>query len=69
MFSETAALEWMQNKFGIEFPREGMALAMGTHRWRASQWLINGVLRFDRTTQMSMATLIRQRGTHLQAML
>ena len=54
MSSETAALEWMQHKFGVEFPRDGMALAMGTHRWRASQWLINGVLRVHRTAQMSM---------------
>lgn len=54
MFSESAALEWMQHKFGIEFPRDGMALAMGTHRWRPSQWLINGVLRVHRTAQMSM---------------
>ena len=54
MFSEAAALDWMKYKFGIEFPRGGMALAMGTHRWRASQWLINGVLRVHRTMQMSL---------------
>jgi hypothetical protein len=54
MFSETAALEWMQQKFGVELPRDGMALAMGTHRWRAAQWLINGVLRVRPTAQMSL---------------
>jgi len=51
MGSETAALEWMYKKFGVEFPRDGMALAMGTHRWRPSQWLINGVLRVRPTAQ------------------
>jgi hypothetical protein len=54
MFSDTAALEWMQYKFGVEFPRDGMALAMGTHRWMESQWLINGVLRVNPTAQMSL---------------
>ena len=54
MSSETLALEWMHHKFGVEFPRDGMALAMGTHRWRASQWLINGVLRVHSTLQMSL---------------
>ena len=54
MSSETAALEWMRHKFGVEYPRDGMTLAMGTHRWRGSQWLINGVLRVHPTAQMSL---------------
>jgi hypothetical protein len=54
MASETRALEWMIEKFGVEFPREGMALAMGTHRYRPDQWLINGVLRVNRTPQMPL---------------
>ncbi|MCK8786937.1 hypothetical protein M0638_21420 [Roseomonas sp. NAR14] len=54
MHSEAAALQWMKYKFGVEFPRDGMALAMGTHRWREHQWLINGVLRVDPTAQMSL---------------
>lgn len=45
--SERAALDWVENKFGEEYPRRGMALAMGTHRYRADQWLINGVIRLD----------------------
>lgn len=53
MRSEAAALEWMVEKFGVEFPREGMALAMGTHRYREDQWLINGVLRVNPTQQMA----------------
>jgi hypothetical protein len=54
MRSEQAALDWMVQRFGVEFPRDGMALAMGTHRYRADQWLINGVLRMKPTNQMSM---------------
>jgi hypothetical protein len=53
VLSEVRALEWMVEKFGVEFPRNGMALAMGTHRYRADQWLINGVLRVNKTSQMA----------------
>lgn len=49
--SEEAALDWMQEKFGVEYPRDGMALAMGTHRHRPDQWLINGVIRMTETRQ------------------
>lgn len=52
--SEAGALDWMDQKFGVEFPREGMALAMGTHRYRHDQWLINGVLRVNRTPQLAL---------------
>jgi hypothetical protein len=45
--SEQAALDWMVKKFGEEYPKKGMALAMGTHRYRAEQWLINGVIRLN----------------------
>ena len=54
MRSEIAALEWMVEKFGVEFPREGMALAMGTHRYREDQWLINGVLRVNPIRQIEL---------------
>ncbi|MDB5576877.1 MAG: hypothetical protein JWR80_2053 [Bradyrhizobium sp.] len=49
--SEKAALGWMQQKFGEEYPALGMALAMGTHRHRPDQWLINGVVRMTASTQ------------------
>jgi hypothetical protein len=52
--SESQALQWMTDKFGVEFPREGMALAMGTHRYRADQWLINGILRVNSTPQIAL---------------
>lgn len=51
MVSEQAALNWMQQKFGVEYPREGMALAMGTHRHRPDQWLVNGVVRVTASMQ------------------
>jgi hypothetical protein len=51
MVSEQEALNWMQQKFGEEYPREGMALAMGTHRHRPDQWLINGVIRMTESKQ------------------
>ncbi len=52
--SERHALDWMQQKFGEEYPKKGMALAMGTHRYRLSQWLINGVVRLNDEPQMSL---------------
>lgn len=51
MVSEQEALNWMQQKFGEEYPRTGMALAMGTHRRWPDQWLVNGVIRMTETTQ------------------
>lgn len=51
MISERAALDWMQRNFGEEYPRLGMALAMGTHRHRPDQWLVNGVIRMTANTQ------------------
>jgi hypothetical protein len=46
-----SALEWMLMKFGEEYPKLGMALAMGTHRYRSDQWLINGVIRLNADPQ------------------
>ena len=52
--SERAALEWMIAKFGNEYPQKGMAFAMGTHRYRATQWLINGVIRVNEERQPNL---------------
>jgi len=52
--SEQAALDWMLRKFGEEYPRKGMGLAMGTHRYRLHQWLINGVIRVDDDPQLNL---------------
>lgn len=51
LVSEKAALDWMQQKFGEDYPRAGMALAMGTHRHRPDQWLVNGVIRMTESGQ------------------
>lgn len=42
--SEKQALDWMQQKFGVDLPASGIVLAMGTHKRRLNQWLINGVV-------------------------
>lgn len=52
--SEQAALDWMLEKFGVEYPKQGMALAMGTHRYRLEQWLINGVVRVRHDSQQEL---------------
>jgi hypothetical protein len=52
--SEQAALDWMVRMFGEEYPKRGMALAMGTHRYRLHQWLINGVIRLDDQPQLNL---------------
>jgi hypothetical protein len=49
-----AALADMERTFGEEYPSRGMAFAMGTHSRRAEQWLLVGVLRLDRVSQMSL---------------
>ena len=54
MPSEQAALDWVIDMFGKQYPKRGMALAMGTHRYRADQWLINGIIRLDDEPQLSM---------------
>jgi hypothetical protein len=51
MSSEKEALDWMYQKFGEEYPSSGMALAMGTHRYRQDQWLVNGVIRMRESKQ------------------
>lgn len=52
--SEEAALDWMRHKFGEEYPRREMTLAMGTHRYRPDQWLINGVIRLNDEPQLNL---------------
>lgn len=52
--SEQAALDWMVQKFGVEYPKKGMVLAMGTHSRRYEQWLINGVIRLNDEPQLAL---------------
>lgn len=53
-YGEEKALENMQRVFGEEYPRKGMAFAMGTHSRYPDTWLINGIIRLDEITQMSL---------------
>lgn len=53
-FGEEQAIAWMKVMFGTVYPGKGMALAMGTHRYRADQWLINGVVRLSEETQPTL---------------
>ena len=53
-YGEEKALKNMQRVFGEEYPRKGMVLAMGTHSLYPDTWLINGIIRLDEITQMSL---------------
>lgn len=52
-YGEKEALDRMVNRFGVEYPKKGMALAMGTHS-RFPTWLINGVIRVDWSNQFNL---------------
>ncbi len=53
-YGEAKALEHMRRVFGDEYPRKGMAFAMGTHSLYPDTWLINGIIRMDEIRQMSL---------------
>jgi hypothetical protein len=53
-YGEQKALEHMQHVFGDDYPKKGMVLAMGTHSLYPDVWLINGIIRLDEITQMSL---------------
>ncbi len=54
LYGEKGALDAMQTRFGEEYPKRGMLLAMGTHSRWPDTWLINGVVRLDETGQMAL---------------
>ncbi len=51
---ESEALISMNYTFGEEYPKKGMAFAMGTHSRRPEQWLLVGLIRLDQTAQLSL---------------
>ena len=53
-YGEDYALKEMRRVFGEEYPSKGMLLAMGTHSRYPETWLINGVIRLDEITQLSL---------------
>ncbi|TAL01115.1 MAG: hypothetical protein EPO08_11410 [Rhodospirillaceae bacterium] len=53
-YGEKKALEEMQRVFGEDYPKKGMVFAMGTHSLYPDTWLINGIIRLDEITQLSL---------------
>lgn len=53
-YGEDKALSFIKAKFGEEYPRKGMLLAMGTHSLHPDTWLINGIVRLDDIRQLSL---------------
>ncbi|QBF32824.1 hypothetical protein [Thalassococcus sp. S3] len=54
-YGEKIAIQEMQRVFGEEWPKKGIAFAMGTHRnqnWR--NWLLSGVLRVNKSDQLEL---------------
>lgn len=53
-YGERQALDLIVKKFGDEYPRIGMLLAMGTHSLYPDRWLVNGILRLDEIRQLTL---------------
>jgi hypothetical protein len=53
-FGVAGALTRMERTFNEEYPKKGMAFALGTHSRRPDQWLLVGVLRLDPISQLSL---------------
>ncbi|MBI1868928.1 MAG: hypothetical protein HYS06_11665 [Methylocystis sp.] len=49
--SAAEALKWMDGKFNDEFPKRGMAFAIGNQAKRPHVWQLLGVIRLDETSQ------------------
>lgn len=53
-YGEQRTLELMQEQYGVEYPKSGMALSMGTHSAYPGVWMIIGVVRMKPTAQPSL---------------
>lgn len=53
-YGEQGALDRIIQRFGVEYPQNGMLLAMGTHSRYPETWLINGIIRLDPIQQGSL---------------
>lgn len=51
--SEAEALKWMDGVFNVEYPKRGMAFAIGNIAKRPHTWQLLGVIRLDNTNQDS----------------
>jgi len=52
--NEAHALEWMRSLFNEEYPRRGMAFAIGNQAKRPRVWQLLGVIRLDEAQQGEM---------------
>ena len=52
-YGKENALDKIRDVFGVDWPKKGMTLAMGTHSRYPDTWLINGVIRLDEIDQPS----------------
>jgi len=53
--SATEVLNWMDHTFNVEYPRLGMAFAVGNQAKRPQVWQLLGVLRLDELTDNEKA--------------
>lgn len=53
-YGEVKALAKMDEVFNIDYPRKGMVFALGTHSRYPTTWLLVGVIRLDKFSQMTL---------------
>jgi hypothetical protein len=53
--SEVAVLQWMDDTFNVEYPKRGMAFAVGNQAKRPQVWQLLGVLRLDELSKTEKA--------------
>lgn len=51
-YGEDQALKLMKETFNELYPQQGMVFTMGTHRRWKDKWLLNGILRLNKSDQM-----------------
>lgn len=52
--STAEALQWMNHVFNEDYPKKGMAFAIGNMAKRPQTWQLLGVIRLDETTQAEL---------------
>jgi len=53
-YGEARTLELMHDQYGVRYPKEGMAFAMGTHSAYPNVWMIIGVVKMRPTAQPTL---------------
>ncbi len=52
---EKEVLDWMDHTFNVEYPKNGMAFAIGNQAKRPQVWQLLGVLRLDKLSESAKA--------------